>query len=76
MAIGLMGVEVSALISCCIIISQKDELTASIHYRDRFSKSGMPIYNSEIPEKWLRRRTKVSRKLHASKRKKRELVKI
>ena len=28
-------------------------------------KSGMPIYNFEIPEKSLRRKKKASKKLHA-----------
>ena len=29
--------------------SQKVELTASVGHIERFSKSGMPTYNSEVP---------------------------
>ena len=29
--------------------SEKAELTASIHHNERYSKSGIPIYNFEVP---------------------------
>ena len=30
--------------------SEKANLTSSIHHIERFSKSGIPIYNSEVPD--------------------------
>ena len=39
-------------------ISNKTELTASIHHIDRFSKLLMLIYNPEVPEKSENRQLK------------------
>ena len=52
--------------------SRKAELAASIRHIERFSISGVPIYNSEVPDtvvKEARRRTQVvakRRAFHAS----------
>ena len=42
-------VEVSTLTSVLINISEKAEITASIHH-NRMSKSGIPMYNSKVPK--------------------------
>ena len=39
---------------------EKAELTASIHHIKRFSKSGILIYNSEIPDTLLEKQQEVS----------------
>ena len=44
---------------------KKDEQTASVHHMKRFSKSGIPIYNSKVQGKAARktkRRTNTIRK--------------
>ena len=50
--------------------SEKAKLTASIRYIERFSKSGIPIYNSEVPDEAgrktrRRRRTQAIEKRYA-----------
>ena len=41
--------------------SEKAELSASIRHIERFSKSGIPIYNSEVPD-MAGRKTTIRRK--------------
>ena len=51
-----MEIEISTFISILTLIPQeKAKLTASNRHTDRFSKSGISIYNSEVPEKMGRR---------------------
>ena len=43
-----MEMEISILISIIKQYLKKTELTASIRYTEKLSKSGMPIYNSNV----------------------------
>ena len=45
-----------------MITSKTAELTASILHIERFSKSEMPIYNSEVPEKMSRRIQEIAKR--------------
>ena len=42
--------DIDSYINSYMYTSEKAELTASIHHLQRFSKSGIPIYISEVPE--------------------------
>ena len=42
--------NIDSYINSYMYTSAKAELTASIHHLERFSKSGIPIYISEVPE--------------------------
>ena len=47
---GLMEMEIPILISMLMITSEEAKLTVSTVYIGRFSKSGISIYNSKIPD--------------------------
>ena len=51
MVIGLVELDVSTLINYYMNVSEKALLTALVHHIERFSKSGIPICISEVPEK-------------------------
>ena len=50
--------DINSYITSYINIAQKAELAASIRGTDRFSKSGIPIFNSEVPDKTGRKATR------------------
>ena len=57
--------DINSYISSHMSTLEKDEFTASIRHIERFLKSGIPIYNSKVPDaagrktikRWRRRRT-------------------
>ena len=65
----VLDLVMSTHISCCMNIQKKAELTTSICFIDRFLELKIPIYSSEMPEKWWRgtrlwRREEAIRKLY------------
>ena len=51
----------STLVNCYIKILEEAEVTDSIPHTDRFSKPKILVYNSEVPDKWWRRRSMIKR---------------
>ena len=41
---------------------EKDEFSASVRHIERFSKSGIPIYNSKVPDMACRRTRRMRRR--------------
>ena len=60
---------INSYINSCMSNSEKAELTVSVRHIERFSKLGIPIYNSEVPDtvarKTRRRRTQAIAKRYA-----------
>ena len=50
--------DISSCINSYTNILEKAELTTSIHNTARFLKSGIPIYNSEVPDTAGRKTTR------------------
>ena len=44
--------DINPYINSYMSTSEKTELTSSVRHIERFSKSGIPIYNSEVPHGW------------------------
>ena len=49
---------INSYINFCMNTSEKAELIASIDHKGKSSKSGISIYNSEVPNKDSRKGTK------------------
>ena len=44
--------DINPYINSYMSTSEKTELTALVRHIEKFSKSGIPIYNSEVPHCW------------------------
>ena len=64
MVIGLIeNQDINSYINFYMVASKNAKLTASVRHTEQFSKSAIPIYNSEVPDtaggKTRRRRTRI-----------------
>ena len=57
--------DINSFINFYINTSERVEVTASIRHIERFSKSGLAIYNSEVPETVGRKKGEEHRQLQS-----------
>ena len=57
--------DINFYINSYINACEKAELTASIHYIERFSKSGIPVSSSEVPDKAGKKKQEINGELNA-----------